>query len=170
MNTHDPNSKKPAAFDARPPGARSPEEREWQAQERAVRNERLGSAPAEDDPLVARYRTIAHALRQPPAGGLPSNFAYEVARLAAARSRVVEVDSRLEQWLVRALVGVMALAGAVVAALYGGQWLQATGALFAETGGVGVSGWVATLAACFAITFGFDWWRRARHGDGDSRA
>ena len=146
------------------------EEREWQAQERALRNEKLGSDAAQDDALVARYRTIARALRQPPAGALPSNFAYEVARLAALQARPAEVDARLEQWLVRLLVGVMALAGAVVAALYGGQWLQATDALFVETGGVGVGGWIMALAACFAITFGFDWLRKSSHGNDASRA
>jgi len=70
----------------------------------------------------------------------------------------------------RALVGAMALAGAAVAALYGGQWLQATGSLLAETGSVGIGGWIVTLAACFAITVGVDWLRKAKHEDGASRA
>ncbi len=146
------------------------DEREWQAQERALHNERTGTDAAADDALVARYRTIARALRQPPPGALPSNFAYEVARLAAMQPRPAEVDSAVEQWLIRALVGALVLAGAVVAAIYGGQWLQATGSLLAETGGVGVGGWIVTLAVCFAITYGVDWLRRARRENSASHA
>jgi hypothetical protein len=146
------------------------DEREWQAQERALHNERSGTDAAADDALVARYRTIARALRQPPPGALPSNFAYEVARLAAMQPRPAEVDSAVEQWLIRALVGALVLAGAVVAAIYGGQWLQATGSLLAETGGVGVGGWIVTLAVCFAITYGVDWLRRARRENSASHA
>jgi hypothetical protein len=146
------------------------DEREWQAQERALHNERTGTDAAADDALVARYRTVARALRQPPPEGLPSNFAYEVARLAAVQPPPAEVDSAVEQWLIRALVGALVLAGAVVAAIYGGQWLQATGSLLAETGGVGVGGWIVTLAVCFAITYGVDWLRRARRENSASHA
>jgi hypothetical protein len=84
--------------------------------------------------------------------------------------RPAEVDSAVEQWLIRALVGALVLAGAVVAAIYGGQWLQATGSLLAETGGVGVGGWIVTLAVCFAITYGVDWLRRARRENSASHA
>ena len=146
------------------------DEREWQAQERALQNERSGTDTAADDALVARYRTIARALRQPPPGALPSNFAYEVARLAAMQPQPAEVDSAVEQWLMRALIGAMALAGAAVAALYGGQWLQATGSLLTETGGVGIGGWIVTLAACFAITFGVGLLRNGRRDERASRA
>ena len=146
------------------------DEREWQAQERALHNERSGTDAAADDALVARYRAIARALRQPPPAALPSNFAYEVARLAAVQPRPAEVDSVVEQWLMRALVGAMALAGAAAAVLYGGQWLQATGSLLAETGAVGVGGWIVTLAGCFAITLGVDWLRNGRRGEHVSRA
>lgn len=146
------------------------DEREWQAQERALLNERIGADAAEDDALVARYRSIARALRQPPAGALPSNFAYEVARLAAMQPRPADIDSALEQWLVRALVGTMVLAAVIVTAIYGSDWLGATGALLGSNG-IGGGGWIAALVACFAMTFGFGRLpARGRSKDYDSRA
>ena len=47
-------------------------EREWQLQERALRDERTGRA---GDPDIAAYRRVARALRQPQPDRLPSNFA-----------------------------------------------------------------------------------------------
>lgn len=140
------------------------DEREWQAQERALLNERLGIDAGQDDALVARYRTIARALRQPPAGGLPSNFAYEIARVAALQVQPVEVDSRVERWMMRALVGVMALAGAFVAAIQGGDWLRASGELLGASG-LGAGNWIFAVVACVAMTFGFDWMGMGDRGD-----
>ncbi|MEP6632997.1 MAG: hypothetical protein ABJA62_02200 [Luteimonas sp.] len=129
------------------------DEREWQAQERAMHNERLGVDASDDDALVARYRTIARALRQPPPGALPSNFAYAVAQQAAARARAADADSSVERWLVRGLVALMTLAAIAVIGAHGEQWWRATAALFAA-GGVGAGGWIIALGACLAMTFG----------------
>ena len=60
------------------------DEREWQAQERALQEERLHLT---GDPRLAAYRRIARALRQPLPDALPADFAR---RLAASSSLVIE--------------------------------------------------------------------------------
>ena len=93
---------------------------EWLAQERALQDELAGVANS-NDPLVARYRVIARALRQPLPDALPADFA----RTLAAQVQNAPLDTRVEQGLMRALVTLMALSGAVVAALYGQSWWPA---------------------------------------------
>lgn len=135
------------------------EAREWQAQERALQEERTGLPPGDAD--SDGYRLVARALRQAPvAEGLPSNFAYEVARLAALRAPR-EVDTRLEAWLLRGLVGVMLLAGAVFAALQGPRWVAAGATLLDTAGASGAAPWVGLVCGCVAMSFALDWSRRA---------
>ena len=100
------------------------DEREWQAQERARLAARDGTGPA-GDPLAARYRRVAESLRAPLPDALPADFAAQMARRVQVPASVAAtpVESRFELGLTRALVGVFGLAGAVVAAMYGAQWL-----------------------------------------------
>ena len=121
-------------------------EREWALQERAMRELRAGM-PGDGDPELAPYRRIARALNTPPSERLPSNFAWQVAQLAARLPRVSRLDLRLEQWLVRGLVTAMALGGLVVAAVYGAGWLAALDAS-------GTSGhWLLVIGGCVALTW-----------------
>ena len=76
------------------------DEREWQMQERALREERFGAA-AGDDPGIAAYRHVARALREPLPDALPSDFAEAIAAQAARLP--VRGESALERWLVRLL-------------------------------------------------------------------
>ena len=98
MNDHDRHDLK----------ARDIDEREWQAQERALQAERLHLG--DTDPRLASYRAIARALRQPLPHGLPADFA----RQLAARLGRAPLDTRVEQTLLRALLTLLALSGAVV--------------------------------------------------------
>lgn len=131
MNTHDKN--------------------EWQAQERALQDERNGVAPG-DDPLQARYRLIARALRQPLPHALPEDFAVQVAARALGRAVHAPPDLRVEQRLVRALVAVLALSAAVAVAWYGPQWLQAITVLLPGA----ALNWTLALTACVAVSWSFD--------------
>ena len=134
------------------------DEREWQAQERALREVRTGTASRDatpgDDALVARYRRVAHALRVPPTSGLHAGFAAEVARLAATQEATP--DTGFERGLLRALVWAMALSSAVVVAVYGVQWWQA----WAQLLGADALGWTVAVAACAALSWSLDWMRR----------
>jgi hypothetical protein len=131
-------------------------QREWQLQERALREEREG-IEASDDPEVADYRRIAHALRRPLPERLPSNFAFQMAQLVARLPKVSRLDLRLERWLVRGLVGAMVLGGGVATAVYGRDWLAAL-----EAGGSGAGKWIVAAGACLLLTWGMQGWRAFR--------
>lgn len=120
---------------------------EWLAQERALQDERAGVTTS-NDPLVARYRVIAHALRQPLPEALPADFA----RKLAAQVQNAPLDTRVEQGLMRALVTLMAVSGAVVAALYGQSWWLAIAELLPLSSGVAIN-WALALAACVGASW-----------------
>lgn len=132
--------------------------REWQAQERARIAARGGAHAADDagDEATA-YRRIAHALRTPPPDRLPSNFAFQVAQLAARLPPRAQPDLRLERWLVRALASAMALGALASALVFGTGVLRAL-----DAGGAGTAGWVLLLAACVLPTVGGEAWRMLR--------
>lgn len=136
-------------------------EQEWNLQERAFVEERAiekrASAEARgapEDADTAAYRRIVRALRRPPAERLPSNFAWQVAQLAARLPRPSRLDLRLESWLVRGLVAAMVLGGLAVAGVYGLGWLRALDA----SGSAG--NWLLLVAGCVALTWLPEGWRR----------
>ena len=132
---------------------------EWALQERAMRDVRAGAGDGAEDPDLAAYRRIARALRTPPAGRLPSNFAFQVAQFAARLPRASRLDLRLERWLERSLAAAMALGALVVGGVYGMDWLRTL-----ESTDPGVAGWVGALAACLLLTWGMQGLRAPRSG------
>jgi len=101
-------------------------EREWQAQERALRAERLGLDPHGDDARVRRYRLLAKALREPPATSLPADFASQVAAQAARSGRARKLrGGTLETVLLAGLPGALVMTGGVAMAMYAKTWLPA---------------------------------------------
>lgn len=100
----------------------NPEEREWQAQQRAVECERKGHVHADDDALTAGYLPVARALRQPIPMQLPADFAARVAAMAMQRRPVVEIESALEQRLLLILGIVLGIAAVIVGLIYGASW------------------------------------------------
>lgn len=128
-------------------------QREWQAQERAVREERLGLPLARGDDAdgarVAGYRLLARALRHPPLERPPADFAAQVARHVQAGPAFEE---RVERWLLRALLAVLALAAVGVAALYGAAWWPALAA-FPQALPAGAGAWASALLACLALSW-----------------
>lgn len=124
------------------------DDKEWLAQEAALEQERCGLAPA-TDPLIASYRRIARVLAEPPMPALPLDFARSVARRIDQHA---EMDARFEQWLVIALLGVMAIGGIIVATLYGEVWLRA-GIGILPGSGSGTMQWLMLLSACVGMSW-----------------
>jgi len=139
------------------------DEREWLAQERARLEARNPGATPADDPMVARYRKLSHALRTPMDDALPADFAANVARLAQA-GIVVDApfeapDPILERKLTGVFVGLFAVAAVVVAAMYGSQWLPPILGLLHLDSAVAVN-WAMALAACVGATWATEQLRR----------
>lgn len=125
------------------PFDRDDHEREWQAQERALRDERLRTDVHETDPRAAGYRLIARALRQPPPDLLPADFA----RQLAASAGHVPLDTRLERWLVRLLTGAMLASGLVSVLLYGPGWWDAVVGSVPQASATTIN-WIGAVGAC----------------------
>ncbi len=131
-------------------------EREWQAQERALQEERLHLSGS--DPRLAPYRAIARVLRQPLPHGLPADFA----RALAARLGRAPLDTRVEQGLLRGLVTLFALSGAVVAAIYGQAWVPAILAVLPASSPNAMH-WLLAVVACVGMSWAFDQLRKGMH-------
>lgn len=146
-----------------------PDEREWQAQEKAMRCERAGIELPASDTLGAAYLPIAQALSRPLQSGLPDNFAARVAAMAGAGPRPAEVESQLEQWLLLALAivfGTCALAAVVV---YGnGNWLGNAFSMLARAGAPTLA-WPMALAGCLLVSWFSEALRKHRSDHGRSR-
>lgn len=135
-------------------------EREWLAQERAMRRERLRLDHLGDDARVLRYRMLARALRQPIAARPPADFARQVAALAgraAGESRTA--DSRLESGLMIALAIVFATAAIVVTVMYGHAWLTPLAAVLP---GPAAARWLLALGGCLGLSWLLGRW--SMHG------
>ncbi|GAB3752893.1 hypothetical protein [Lysobacter olei] len=132
-----------------PPTDAARRDAEWQAQEQALREERAGIPMQAGDARRAQYRLINRALRHPPLDPVPHDFARTV---AARAMRAADSDDRLEQLLLRVLVGVMAVAGAVIVLVYGAPWWPAVAAALPLPAG-DLLRWGLVLAACAGTTW-----------------
>lgn len=124
------------------PGDEAIDAREWQAQERALRAERLHLS-GDADP---GYRRVAAALRKPPPVALPPDFA----RRMALRVGAATLDLRVERWLWLGCIAVLAVAVPAVLALYGGSGLEVAAAVFPSLSQT-APGWLLALLACVAL-------------------
>ena len=136
--------------------------REWDAQERALRAERLKLDAGHGDARTAQYRMIARALRQPPVSPMPPDFAAQVAARVAGAPRL---DERVEAWLQRLLSGLLAVVAAGALAMYGPQWMPAFTGLLPDGAGA-VTGWAGAVALCAAMTWGLQHLRRGDDAGG----
>jgi hypothetical protein len=141
-------------FDDIPPFDDASQEREWLAQESALRRERLNLDPAGDDERGRRYRQLARALHEPLPDGLPADFAMRVAVRAAAAS-----SGRFEFVLMIVLVVALVIAAGVVIATYGGQWTSSFSAILAARN-TQASVWLMALAGCLGASWLMERWQR----------
>lgn len=128
------------------------EQREWDAQETAVRAERAGSTAA-GDAEFAQYRLIARALRTPQIDAIPRDFAAETAARALREQRIA--NETLEVWLGRCLVALLVLVGAVAIRAYGGESLLGLSFSVPDGATLGIQavvGWSFAVAACVGIS------------------
>ncbi len=105
------------------------EQREWEAQERALHAERSG-APDGGAADVAQYRLIARVLCAPQLSPLPADFAVRTAAGAALGSHAG--GEQLEVWLERGLIALLFVAGGVALAVFNGEWLEALSSSVSE--------------------------------------
>jgi len=134
--------------------------REWELQERALREKRQ-RADAASDARVAQYRFIARALRHPPLDPLPNNFAAQTT--ARIESLVAAADERFEIWLQRGLVAFLALGGITATLVFGSDWLSALtlpAQRSIEYGSTTIGSWSPVIAACLGLSWGIEHWHR----------
>ena len=132
---------------------REHEQREWDAQESAMRGERAGSAPVAG---VGQYRLIARALRTPPLDAIPLDFAAQTAARAEREARLA--NEAVEIWLGRGLVASLLVAGAVAIRVYGGESLLDFSFSVPEGATFGIRtvvSWSLAVAACIGISSAF---------------
>lgn len=143
------------------------QEREWQAQERALRAERLGLDPSGGDGRVRRYRLLARALREPMPPALPADFARRMAEcVAAVPARGKASDTRIEFALIGALVAALIVAACVVVADYGGAWLPNFRQLLPPPG-ASATNWLLALGGCLGASWLLGLWQRPVHAPHD---
>lgn len=134
-------------------------EREWTAQERALRLERAGAAPSADA-HVEQYRLIARVLRHSPMAELPGDFAQQIAaRVETARALD---DQRFEIALQRVLLALLITAGAVCVVLLGDLWRSAFLNLSRFIAGFAFDwqvDWLFAVVFCLAATWAIEHWR-----------
>jgi hypothetical protein len=142
-----------------PPFANEAHEREWQAQEQAMRRERLHLDCASDDARVQRYRMLARALREAPQDGLPADFATRVAAQATSipAGKVVP-DIRFEFILMAAIAIALVIAVVAVVTLYGDDWLPSIGAVLPAPGALATR-WLLAFAGCIGLSWVLARWQ-----------
>ncbi len=138
-----------------------PDEREWQAQEQAMRDERLGIAAAGNDAPDAHYRTIARALREPPMEALPEDFARQVAGLAVVRAPLSRDATGFERLMLNLLGVALAMSGVVALAMYGNEAIAGVDERIVR--------WGLLLAVCAGLSWSVDVARRFFGRDGRMR-
>jgi hypothetical protein len=129
-----------------------PDEREWQAQEMAMRCERAGVESPASDMLVAAYLPIAQALNKPLDPLLPADFAARVAALAATVNHSGEAESKFEQWLLLGLAIIFGACALVAAMIYGSDWLGNSFDILAQVSTTSLA-WPMLLATCLAVSW-----------------
>jgi hypothetical protein len=134
-------------------------EREWQAQESAMRLERLNLDPLREDTRSRRYRLLARVLRQPPEDGLPADFATRVAARAAASPAS---SARIEYVLIIALTVAMVVGASYAIATHGSEWIPSFSAILPAREAP-ASGWLMALSGCLGASWLMERWQRRRY-------
>jgi hypothetical protein len=146
-----------------PPFDDAASEREWLAQEHAMRRERLHLDTAGDDARMRRYRLLACALREPPQESLPTDFAQRVAAQATSRpARGTGAITGFEFFLMSALAVVLVTAAIVVTVLYGSTWLPSISAALPAPDPLTVR-WTLAFAGCMGLSWLLAKWQPHPH-------
>ncbi|ODT96079.1 MAG: hypothetical protein ABS82_06100 [Rhodanobacter sp. SCN 67-45] len=138
-----------------PPFDDAAQEREWLAQENAMRRERLQLDSTGDDARSRRYRLLARTLREPLPDALPADFA----RQLAARVAAGPAGRSVESLLALALAIALAVAAGAVVAIYGGTWLPSFAALLPAPHAPATH-WLLALGGCLGASWLLGLWQR----------
>jgi hypothetical protein len=125
-------------------------EREWQAQENAMRREHLHLDPTGEDPRSQRYRLLARALRATPPDSLPGDFAQRVSALAAASEPARTTAMTLEMILAATLASLLLLTAVTATFIYGATWWPAFAALQPTPA---TTQWLLALVGCLGLSW-----------------
>ncbi len=136
-------------------------EREWQAQEHAMEQERRGVPLDPADPRIGEYRLIARALRTPAMEPVPYDLAAQIVRRVEAAQTLGE---RVEGWLLRILIAVLAVVAVGAVAIYGSGWVSAFVALWPQPSPQ-ATGWTGLLLGCLGLSLVWQWGGRLLHHD-----
>ncbi|MEP6897215.1 MAG: hypothetical protein ABI870_01680 [Rhodanobacter sp.] len=131
-------------------------EREWLAQENAMRRQRLQLDPCSDDARTQRYRLLAHVLRQPSSECLPADFARRVAAQIGA-TRQPSLNTPFELGLIISLYIALLVALVVVLVPDSGQWWRSLVAL--PLPAMSSLRLLFALAGCIAVTWLLGQWQ-----------
>lgn len=125
-------------------------EREWLAQENAMRRERLHLDPAGDDALSQRYRLLARALRTAQSAELPEDFAQQMSARVAESAHGKTPTMALENVLTTTLASVFLLAAVTVTVIYGAAWWPSFAALLPAPA---TAQWLLALVGCLGLSW-----------------
>lgn len=134
------------------------DEREWQAQEQALRDRRAGVAATDGD--GSDYRLIDAALRRAPPPALPMDFAAAVARQLARQPKPA-IDARLEMGLTVVMLLTLAIAGLFYAQQDGRDWLAPISRLVPQLPAMSVR-LIVIVLACVASSWMLSIWQERR--------
>ena len=143
-------------------------EREWLAQENAMRRERLQLDPSGDNARSQDYRLLARALRTASPDGPGADFAQQVSSLAAARAHERTAAMTLESLMTTVLASALFVTAVAVTVIYGAAWRRSFEALLPAPP---TTQWLLALIACLGVSGLVETWSRwVRPVDGVSKA
>ena len=138
-------------------------EREWLAQENAIRRERLHLGSSGDNARSQHYRLLARVLLTAPLDALPVDFAQQVSALAAARAHDRTPAMTLERLMTTALASALLVAAVAATATYGATWWPSFEALVPAPP---TAQWLLALIGCLGASGLLETWsRRVRPTD-----
>ena len=122
-------------------------EREWLAQEEAIRRERLHLDATGNDIRDRHYRLLARALRESSQDGLPPDFATRVAIRANA---AVASSARFELALLIILLVIMVVIAGTIMMIHGGEWISLLGTVLTAPN---ANSWLVAFAICLGASW-----------------
>ena len=125
-------------------------EREWLAQENAMRRESMCLEPIGDNAKSQQYRLLARVLRTAPPIGLPPDFAQQLSALAAARTHERPPGFTFESVMTTVLAGALLLAATAVTVIYGAAWWPSFQTLLPTPV---TAQWLLALIGCLGISW-----------------